>query len=128
MAFAALAIAINLLCQLVIFSLYGGPDALITAMGAGTAAGLLTKYYCDSRFIFQSSAISRADDVEKFGKYILTGVATTMVFWATEILFYLLWAQLYAKYIGAAVGLTTGYYMKYLLDRRYVFKQAEADL
>ena len=52
------------------------------------------------------------------------GVATTLIFWGSEIIFNLLFKADIVKYIGAAVGLTIGYIIKYQLDKRFVFNTA----
>jgi putative flippase GtrA len=53
----------------------------------------------------------------------MTGGGTTIIFWTTEVLFDALWQVEIAKYIGAVVGLSIGYSIKYFLDKKYVFKQ-----
>jgi hypothetical protein len=50
----------------------------------------------------------------------MSGFATA-VFWAVEISFDALFEFAAARYVGAAVGLTLGYSLKYELDRRFVF-------
>ena len=57
--------------------------------------------------------------------YSLMGVFTTIIFWGMEIAFDILYADLNAKYIGAIVGLTIGYIIKYFLDKKYVFIHKE---
>ncbi|WP_244623794.1 GtrA family protein [Bradyrhizobium cosmicum] len=67
---------------------------------------------------------SRPAIPRKSKKIILYGafsVATTIVFWATEIIFWQVWQSPGAKYGGAIAGLTLGYTAKYFLDRALVF-------
>jgi putative flippase GtrA len=51
------------------------------------------------------------------------GVFTTIIFWGTEIAFDYLIRTPNAKYLGAMIGLSVGYVIKYYLDKKYVFVQ-----
>jgi len=53
------------------------------------------------------------------------GVFTTIIFWGTEIAFDILFQDPNAKYLGAVIGLSIGYVIKYFLDKRYVFIHKE---
>ena len=53
--------------------------------------------------------------------YSCMGVFTTVIFWGTETGFNAVFESSNAKYIGAVIGLTIGYIMKYFLDRKFVF-------
>ena len=48
-------------------------------------------------------------------------VFTTIIFWGTEIAFDTLFQDPNAKYLGAVIGLSIGYIIKYFLDKKYVF-------
>ena len=52
------------------------------------------------------------------------GLATTVIFWAAELGTAALTSDPRAPYIGGAVGLMLGYFIKYRLDRRFVFVEA----
>ncbi|GIX31146.1 MAG: hypothetical protein KatS3mg124_1618 [Porticoccaceae bacterium] len=119
--FAALATALNIATQDLATRLYAGPAALPAAVLAGTAAGLLTKYWLDKHYIFGWRAASLRDDSRRFLRYAATGVGTTLLFWATEGLFQLLWGTAAMRYLGATLGLGLGYWAKYRLDGRFVF-------
>ena len=58
----------------------------------------------------------------KFGLYAAMGLVTTAIFWVTETGFWLIWRTEFAREAGAVIGLSIGYVTKYLLDRRYVFR------
>jgi len=58
--------------------------------------------------------------------YTYVGIFTTCIFWGTELLFDLLLKTDSARYIGAIVGLSIGYAIKYFLDKRFVFKSGIA--
>ncbi len=51
------------------------------------------------------------------------GVATTAVFWGTELAFVALFGEAWAL-AGGGLGLAFGYLAKYRLDRRFVFAGA----
>ena len=53
------------------------------------------------------------------------GVFTTLIFWGTELGFNAVFASGKAKYVGAVIGLTVGYVIKYFLDRKFVFIHKE---
>ena len=120
--FALIATGVNLLTQWPFFAWVVEPWNLYAALFAGTLTGLVTKYALDKRWIFYYTAPSRRDDLMRFVLYSLMGVMTTAVFWGTEIAFFYLFDFSGAHYVGGAIGLSVGYTVKYLLDRRYVFR------
>ena len=121
--FALIATAVNLLTQWLCFMPFGKMDwVLYAAMAAGTLTGLVTKYGLDKRWIFYYSSTGKRDDLSRFGMYSLMGVFTTGIFWGTEMGFFYLFEFAGAHYVGGAVGLAVGDTVKYLLDRKYVFK------
>jgi putative flippase GtrA len=119
--FAAVATLINLLTQELSLGLYQGSFALVTAMLAGTATGLVTKYLLDKRYIFNHVTGSPRDALKNFSGYTLTGVFTTALFWVCELGFDAVFASDAARIIGAILGLAAGYGIKYQLDKRFVF-------
>ena len=90
-------------------------------MALGTLAGLVSKYLLDKQTIFQFITTSHREDFIMFTLYGLTGVATTAIFWSFELGFDSLIGGKIARYIGAIIGLSIGYGVKYQLDKRYVF-------
>lgn len=121
---AAAATVVNLATQAVSLAAYDGMYALYLAMALGTGAGLVVKYALDKRFIFAFRAVSVGEDLVTFMLYSALSVATTLVFWGTELLFDALFPYEWAKFVGAAIGLTIGYTAKYFLSRRFVFSRA----
>lgn len=91
-------------------------------MTVGTAAGLLIKFWLDKRYIFHFRAHSISQDGATFLLYAVTGLATTAIFWSFEIAFHLIFSSTLLRYVGGALGLTLGYWIKYALDKRYVFQ------
>lgn len=122
---AALATAANLGSQMAMIWLYSGPRAVELSILVGTAVGLPIKYVLEKRHIFNFEARSLAHDSRVFVVYSLMGVVTTIVFWGTEYVFHLVFGTDLMRYVGGAIGLTVGYYVKYLLDKHYVFIHRE---
>jgi len=119
--FAAVSTGVNLILQYITHHFYNGFGALYVAMFVGTLAGLVAKYFLDKKFIFYHTPIDKKDDAKKFGLYTLMGIFTTAIFWGTEIGFDMYFENESAKYIGALIGLSIGYIIKYFLDKKYVF-------
>jgi len=115
----------NLLFQYISFTPYGGFASLYVAMFFGTLAGLIVKYLLDKKFIFYHEVKNKKDDAKKFALYSLMGVFTTIIFWGTEIAFDALSQDPNAKYLGAVIGLSIGYVIKYFLDKKFVFIHKE---
>jgi len=120
--FALIATGVNLTIQWSIFALFDGFWVLYVALAAGTITGLITKYVLDKKWIFYYTAANKRDDMVKFSLYTLMGVITTAIFWGTEMAFFYIFDFKGAQYVGGALGLTAGYITKYLLDKKYVFK------
>jgi putative flippase GtrA len=91
-------------------------------MFIGTLAGLILKYILDKKYIFFYATETKKEDGKKFLLYSLMGVFTTFIFWGVEIGFDYIFENEYAKYIGAIIGLSIGYVIKYFLDKKFVFK------
>ncbi|GAB3127758.1 GtrA family protein [Novispirillum itersonii] len=123
-AFAALAMGVNLALQGAVLSVLSGPVGLGCAVVAGTGGGLVVKYLLDKVWIFQDREQGLTAHGRKFLLYTLMGLGTTGLFWATETLFYLLFRTEGMMMVGAALGLTVGYVVKYHLDRAFVFRRS----
>ena len=120
-AFAVLATLANLLMQRLVLGIIQGGQGFALAVIAGTTAGLLLKYVLDKRWIFFDPSSGLAVHGRKFTLYTLMGIVTTLIFWGTETVFWLTWRTDLMREIGAVIGLTIGYVIKYNLDRRFVF-------
>jgi putative flippase GtrA len=94
---------------------------VVLGMLAGTAVGLVTKFILDKLVVFRHHSGSTPALMGKFALYALFGAVTTAIFWGTELLFVRLWDAEVSRYVGGAIGLTAGYTVKFLLDRRFVF-------
>ena len=120
--FAILSTLVNLLFQYISFYFYNGFLSLYLAMFLGTLSGLILKYILDKKYIFYHKSRSKKDEGKKFLLYSLMGVFTTFIFWGFEIGFDFVFASEIAKYIGALIGLSIGYIVKYNLDKKFVFR------
>jgi putative flippase GtrA len=119
--FAAIATGINIAAQRGVAFFVTGRFSIFISLFFGTISGLVVKYLLDKRFIFYYRPVSLGDEAVKVFLYLLMSGFATAVFWAVEISFDALFEFAAARYVGAAVGLTLGYSLKYELDRRFVF-------
>ena len=94
-------------------------------MFIGTLTGLVVKFVLDKKLIFFHVVENKKDDAKKFTLYSLMGVFTTIIFWGTEIAFDVFSQNPNAKYLGAVIGLSIGYIIKYFLDKKFVFIHKE---
>jgi putative flippase GtrA len=87
----------------------------------GTVTGFLVKYLLDKRWVFLDVYEGRGAEIRKILVYGAFGVATTLLFWGIELSFWRVGRTAAAKYLGAVLGLSLGNWIKYLLDKHYVF-------
>ncbi|WP_142848062.1 GtrA family protein [Telmatospirillum sp. J64-1] len=124
--FAVIATLVNLATQHLSLATYNDPHfGLPLAMVAGTATGLVVKYVLDKRWIFGDMSTGLATHSRKFGLYTLMGLFTTAIFWGTELTFYAVFQTSHMRDLGAIIGLSIGYVMKYRLDKRFVFDREQ---
>lgn len=123
-AFAVIATLANLAAQRMVLSLGDGAAIFALAVVMGTAVGLVLKYVLDKRFIFHDATTGLRANGQQFLMYTVMGLATTALFWASETAFWLIWQTDAMRELGAVLGLTVGYVVKYKLDSRYVFTRA----
>ena len=121
-SFAIFATVVNISSQYVSFYIYNGFLNLYLAMFVGTLSGLILKYILDKKYIFYYNSKSRQYDGITFSLYSLTGIITTFIFWGFEMSFDYIFEDKNAKYLGAIIGLSIGYTVKYFLDKKLVFK------
>ncbi|MFN3889767.1 MAG: GtrA family protein [Beijerinckiaceae bacterium] len=119
--FAVIATLANLGAQRVVLALVDARGALALAILAGTGVGLVVKYVLDKKWIFYDASTGVAAHSRRFSLYTAMGVVTTMIFWGFETTFWLVWRTDAMREAGAVIGLAIGYFVKYELDRRFVF-------
>ncbi|HPD00913.1 MAG TPA: GtrA family protein [Acetivibrio sp.] len=104
-----------------IFGVFSIKVILLIAIFFGTLVALVIKYVLDKRFIFNFETKSNSENTGKFLLYSFMGIFTTLIYWVFELSFDFLFDYESAKYIGALIGLSMGYVIKYQLDKRFVF-------
>lgn len=119
--FAAVATLANIVTQFLTFRIFTGGNALPIAMLSGTVIGLFIKYTLDKIWIFQDRETGLEQHAKKFSRYSLIGIGTTAIFWGTELAFTTISPWEGWRYIGAVIGLSVGYSVKYFADRKFVF-------
>ena len=83
----------------------------------------LVKYVLDKIFIFRFRAASTLHDRHTFILYTAMGVVTTLLFWGFEFGFNSAFQDKDMRYVGGLIGLGLGYWAKYHLDKRFVFRR-----
>ncbi|WP_085901309.1 GtrA family protein [Kiloniella majae] len=124
--FAVFATIANIVSQDLFLRFYSGPFALVLSIGVGTGVGLVTKYLLDKRYIFRYRTSGMGHESKIFMLYTVMGIFTTAVFWAFEFGFHFIFDDKMMRYLGGVIGLGIGYWIKYQLDKRYVFISKEA--
>ena len=119
--FATVATTVNLIVQRVTLNTISIEFNLMIAILLGTLAGLIVKYSLDKRWIFYYHTKAIIKNTSTFGKYSFFGLITTLIFWIFETTFWLLYKDDFMREFGAVIGLTIGYYIKFKIDKRYVF-------
>lgn len=120
---AAIAIVANIGAQDLFLRIYAGAYDTLLSVVMGTGVGLVVKYVLDKRFIFDFQADNAAHDARVFMLYTVMGLATTAIFWAFEFGFGHVFGTREMRYVGGVLGLALGYYTKYQLDKRFVFRR-----
>lgn len=123
---AIVATAINLASQELTVRACNCSYQLVLSVIVGTATGLVSKYVLDKAFIFNFHARNAVHDAQVFVLYTAAGVVTTAIFWAFEFAFNAVFQDKDMRYAGALIGLALGYFIKYRLDKRFVFRSAGA--
>ena len=121
--FSILATFLNLFTQRIILNIKDDQIFFIIAISFGTLIGLIVKYILDKRWIFYDKSSGIKTHRNQFGLYSMMGIGTTSIFWGTETLFWLTWKINSMRELGAIIGLSMGYIIKYRLDKRYVFNK-----
>ncbi len=123
---ALVAVATNLGAQALTVWAWRGPWQIELSVIVGTGVGLIVKYILDKVYIFRFRAESAAHDLQTFILYTGMGLATTAIFWGFELGFYRAFQDKNLRYIGGLIGLALGYWAKYHLDKRFVFRTSVA--
>ena len=119
--FAVLSTAINIGSQMLSIWVYEGPFSVEISILVGTAMGLPLRYFLEKRYIFNFTSKNLMHDGRLFVFYSAMGVITTLIFWGVEYAFHLIYDTDFMRYLGGVIGLSIGFYVKYQLDKKYVF-------
>ena len=119
--FAVLSTAINIGSQILSIWIYKGPLSVEISILVGTVMGLPLRYFLEKRYIFNFTSKNLVHDGKLFVFYSAMGVITTLIFWGTEYTFHLIYDTDFMRYLGGILGLSIGFYVKYQLDKKYVF-------
>src|SRR5215468_1600063 len=119
---ALIATAANLGAQELTVRTWHGAFHVVISVLVGTGVGLVVKYVLDKIFIFGFRAASTLHDLQTFILYTGMGVVTTLLFWGFEFGFKATFQDKNMRYVGALIGLGLGYWAKYHLDKRFVFR------
>lgn len=119
--FAVVSTAINIGSQMVSIWVYEGPFSVEISILFGTVMGLPLRYFLEKRYIFNFTSKNLVHDGKLFVFYSAMGVITTLIFWGTEYTFHLIYDTDFMRYLGGVFGLSIGFYVKYQLDKKYVF-------
>lgn len=119
--FAAFSTAINIGAQMLSIWVYTGSYAVEVSILIGTAAGLPLRYFLEKRYIFAFKSNNIVHDGQLFVLYSFMGVFTTAIFWGVEYAFHIIFATSTMRYVGGVIGLAIGFYVKYQLDKKFVF-------
>ena len=101
--------------------IYRGPLSVEFSILVGTAMGLPLRYFLEKTYIFNFTSKNLVHDGKLFVIYSAMGVVTTLIFWGTEYTFHLIFDTDFMRYFGGIIGLSIGFYVKYQLDKKYVF-------
>ena len=119
--FAVVSTAINIGSQMLSIWVYEGPFSVEISILVGTAMGLPLRYFLEKRYIFNFTSKNLVHDGKLLVFYSAMGVITTLIFWGTEYAFHLIYDTDFMRYLGGVLGLSIGFYVKYQLDKKYVF-------
>ena len=119
--FAVLYSAINIGFQMLSIWVYKGPYSVEFSIFVGTAMGLPLRYFLEKKYIFEFTSKNLIHDGKLFVFYSAMGVITTLIFWGIEYAFHLIYDTDLMRYLGGIIGLSIGFFIKYKLDKKYVF-------
>jgi putative flippase GtrA len=119
--FAGFSTAVNIGSQMLSMFIYSGIYAVEISIFIGTLAGLPLRFFLEKRYIFSFQSKNIKHNGYLFILYSFMGVITTAIFWGTEYAFHLIFTTDMMRYMGGVLGLSIGYYIKYQLDKRFVF-------
>jgi len=120
--FAGVAIVLNVVSQMVTVAVLPRHEwTILFSILVGTGVGLVAKYLLDKFVIYNEQIGERETEVKNALIYTFSGAFTTALFWLIEYGFHVVTQSDFWRYVGAVIGLTIGYTIKFFIDRKYVF-------
>ena len=126
--FALFSTVINIAAQITSIRIYTGPYSVEISILVGTTVVLPLRYFLEKRYVFVFKSNNIVHDGHVFALYSFMSVITTAIFWGTEYAFHLVYQTEKMRYVGAVFGLGIGFYVKYQLDKKYVFVNSNKEL
>ena len=118
--------ASNIVTQAIWVLKYKGAFSIELSVLAETAVGFPIKYSMEKKHVFAFKTVSLGHDTSFFTLYALMGIFTTAIFWSVEFVFHFLFDNDVMRYLSGALGLAIGSFIKYRLDKRFVFKRVRS--
>lgn len=110
--------AVNYVAQEALF--YFLPH-IMGAMIFGIGASLVVKYFLVKKYAFMFKTRGKKHEARVFFSYGAWGVFATLIFCAIELGFHYYVDIPYSRQTGTVLGLLISGYIKFILDRDYVF-------
>ena len=73
----------------------------------------------DSSFVFDGK---KRINIKTFLIYAFFGACITPIIWIVEVIFLNIFGTVFMRDIGALLGIALAYFIKYEMDKRYVFE------
>jgi len=118
--FAFLSSIVNLIGQHIFLNYF---ENLFLAVVCGSAAALIFKYVLDSSIVFEGN---REINLKTFLTYAFIGACITPIIWIVEVTFLNIFGTVFMRDVGALLGIALAYYIKFEIDKRYVFNSLES--
>ena len=113
--FALFAAPVNLIGQHISLNYH---ENLFLAVIVGSALALVFKYILDSSIVFDGK---KRSNLKTFLTYAFFGACITPIVWIVEVSFLNIFGTVFMRDIGALLGIALAYWIKYEMDKRYVF-------
>lgn len=123
--FAIISTIANIASQDISIRLYDDSFGVLLSVIIGTGAGLVVKYLLDKKYIFKFKVDNLKHDSHTFVLYTIMGLVTTVIFWGFEFGFDYYFNSKEMRYLGGIIGLAIGYWIKYHLDKKFVFRRKD---
>ncbi|MCG8569449.1 MAG: GtrA family protein [Spirochaetes bacterium] len=101
-------------------------NLFILQLFTGTITGFVVKFLLDKLFVFKDQFQALDHTIKQFLIYGFLAIFTTLIFWFFEISFKILFLYEHAELIGGFIGLVIGYIIKFILDKKFVFINAQS--